>query len=68
MEQAKIGEVREFNGKKYIACKEEQEDECTGCAFYDSACWAGIPLRTLGPCCSVSSSRTIIFKEVKEDV
>ena len=50
MEQAEIGEVREFNGKKYVACEEEEEGECIGCAFYDSVCWAGDPLMGVGPC------------------
>ena len=61
MKQAEIGEVREFNGKKYVACKEGEEDECIGCAFYSSRCW--FIADELGPC--ARKEPFIIFQEVE---
>lgn len=54
----KVGDVIEFNGKKYRAESEAESGSCRGCAFDDAT---SCPIKSED--CSATS---LIFKEVKE--
>lgn len=58
-EEMKIGEVREYKGKKYVA----KRGLCKKCAFINKNCYHLV----LGPCMGVKreDGLNIIFTEVK---
>lgn len=60
-EELKIGEVREYNGKKYVA---KHGRACKMCAFFMMDCSC---LDVLGPCLGIirKDGLNIIFTEVK---